>query len=91
MTTKTPRIAQHTVVLDANGLELAVTAPENLDSTQLAQDIAECICFDIKATLKALANRGYERGAIGIDDQNAWACADLSAEVTETELTDDEA
>jgi len=91
MKTKTVRIAEHTVVLDATGLHLTVTAPENLDSTQLAQDIAECICFDIKATLKALTNRGYERGSVCIDDDDAWGCADYSAEVTETELTEDEA
>ena len=91
MTTKTIHIAEHIVVLDASGLQLFVSAPENIDSEQLAHDIAECICFDIKATLLALKNRGYERGAIAIDDSNAWECSDFSAEVTETQITEEEA
>ena len=90
MTTKTIHIAEHTVQLDATGLTFTVTAPENLDSAKLAQDISECICFDIKATLKALTNRGYERGAIGIDDSTSWETGDFSADVTETEITDEE-
>lgn len=91
MTTKTINIAEHTVVLDVTGLQIIVSAPENIDSRQLAQDISECICFDIKATLKALTNRGYERGSIAIDDSTAWECSDFTAEVTETEITEDEA